>query len=516
MRPLKSALICILAFALVFPPVTLNKALSPPSAQAGWFDKFTGSIVTHGSGSWSLQQQNHYAAGGFSVRFPTNNNQLLSFTAPKISVGCGGIDAFWGAFSFLDPEYLVQMLRNILQAAPAFAFKLALEAMCEPCSAILAELMAIAEAMNALAIDECGISNAIANAGAKKVSELLGWKAEKGDTSGSGVDWLVKGLKDIRGRVTSFVGEVKEMLKFKFCSGIDEDFRAGCEFIYTSDGTLWARVQEWETHMLKEEERFSSDEIALFRSLLGDITFTPGRDTNDTKDGGKTGATEEPNQAKVQPAEACTGATVATFFDVMTATEENAAETEVPFWQGAACGKQSLPNSLQVGRKAIEAVEEIVAKMQNSRTQTLSSETIDLISRNAIPVYKILNLFSIRNRLSGGAFMSQPEIDLVVKVSAIGHATYLLESGIRKAYQQFTTVAHELLPVFAKVQGDDKEFIEAKNAFDTQVIMVQKELHQRESTEMIKYQENLTSLMNVITVQRNLEEAAFAPMYSLK
>jgi hypothetical protein len=516
MRPLKSALVCVLAFALVFPPVTLTDALSPPPANAGWFDKFTGSIVQHGGGSWSLQQQNHYAAGGFSVRFPTKNNQLLSFTAPKISVGCGGIDAFWGAFSFLDPEYLVQMLRNILQAAPAFAFKLALEAMCEPCSAILAELMAIAEAMNALAIDECGISNAIANTGAKKISELLGWKADKGDTDGSGVDWLVKGLKDIRGHVTGFVQDVKEMLKFKFCSGVDADFKDGCEFIYTSDGTIWARVQEWETHMLKSEDRFSDDEIALFRSLLGDITFTPGKDTNDKKDGGQTDATEEPPQAKIQPAEACTGATVTTFFNVMIATEEEAANAKVPFWSGGSCGEESLPDSLKVGRKAVAAVDEISAKMQTDRTTALSAQTIDLISRNAIPVYKILNLFSIRNRMSGGPFMSNDEIDMVVKVSAIGHASYLLEGGVRKAYQQVTTVMHELKPVFAAVQGADSQFDSAKLAFDTQVIIVQKELHQRESTEMDKYRENLNSLMNVITVQRALEERLYAPMYSMR
>jgi hypothetical protein len=516
MRFLKSSLVCLLAFALVFPPVPLNDTLAPPAAQAGWFDQFSGSIVTHGGGSWSLQQQNHYAAGGFSMRYPTKNNQLFSFTAPKISVGCGGIDAFWGAFSFLDPEYLVQMLRNILQAAPAFAFKLALEAMCEPCSAILAELMAIAEAMNALSIDECGISNAIAGAGAKKVSELLGWKAEKGDTSGSGVDWLVKGLKDIRGHVTSFVGEVKEMLKFKFCSGVDEEFKNACEIIYTSDGTLWARIQEWETHSLKEEARFDKDEIALFRTLLGDITFTPGKAENDKKDSGKTGATDDPPQAKVGYAKACEGVTIENFFKTMVATDDAVADADLPFWDGAQCEKQPLPDTLKVGKKALKAVQEIHNKMLVNRSATLSDETIDLISRNSIPVYKILNLFSIRHRLSGADFMSADEVDMIVSVAAIGHASYLLESGIRKAHQVMSTVAGEIRPVFAKLQGGDHDFNKAKEDFDYQTIMVQKELHQRESTEMSKYRDNIQALMQIISVQRSLEEAAFAPMYSLR
>jgi hypothetical protein len=515
MRFLKSSLVCLLAFALVFPPVPLNDTLAPPAAQAGWFDQFSGSIVTHGGGSWSLQQQNHYAAGGFSMRYPTKNNQLFSFTAPKISVGCGGIDAFWGAFSFLDPEYLVQMLRNILQAAPAFAFKLALEAMCEPCSAILAELMAIAEAMNALAIDECGISNAIAGAGAKKVSELLGYKSLIGSTQGAGKEWL-EFFQGIKGQVTKFVGEVKEMLKFKFCSGVDEEFKNACEIIYTSDGTLWARIQEWETHSLKEEARFDRDEIALFRTLLGDITFTPGKAENDKKDGGKTGATDDPPQAKVGYAKACDGVIIKNFFGTMIATDDAHADAELPFWNGATCEDRPLPETLKVGKKAIKAVKEIHNKMLVNRSATLTDETIDLISRNSIPVYKILNLFSIRHRLSGADFMSAEEIDMIVSVAAIGHASYLLESGIRKAHQVMSTVAGEIRPVFAKLQGGDQEFNKAKEDFDYQTTMVQQELHQRESTEMIKYRDNIQALMQIITVQRSLEEAAFAPMYSLR
>jgi hypothetical protein len=207
---------------------------------------------------------------------------------------------------------------------------------------------------------------------------------------------------------------------------------------------------------------------------------------------------------------------VAVFFDVMIATDADAADAEVPFWQGSACGESSLPESLKVGKKAATAVDEIETRMQSDRTTPLSAAAIEVISRNKIPVYKILNLFSIRNRLTGTKFLSDDEKDMIVKVTAIGHAAYLLESGIRKSYQLMTTVVHELLPVFTKVQGHDQDFIESKNAFDKKVIMVQNELHQREDTEMLKYKDNINTLMNILTVQRGLEEAVFAPMYSLR
>ena len=99
---------------------------APAHAQswaAHWFDN-----VTYTSpGSFEDQARGYVTAGGFSGRVDVHNDYLMSVTLPKVRAGCGGIDMFLGGMSFLDPEYLVQKLESILQAAPAVAFQYLLE-----------------------------------------------------------------------------------------------------------------------------------------------------------------------------------------------------------------------------------------------------------------------------------------------------------------------------------------------------------------------------------------------------
>jgi conjugative transfer pilus assembly protein TraH len=60
---------------------------------------------------------NLYTGGSLFLRTPSRNYQLLSAAAPSLRGGCGGIDAFAGAFSFINVDQFVAMLRNIGQNA---------------------------------------------------------------------------------------------------------------------------------------------------------------------------------------------------------------------------------------------------------------------------------------------------------------------------------------------------------------------------------------------------------------
>ena len=81
--------------------------------------------------------------GSQSVKLP------ISVQAPRVSVGCGGIDAEFGGFAFLK-ENLVKLFQNITSVAPAFAFQFALKTLCSQCSATLQELQQIANQFNTL------------------------------------------------------------------------------------------------------------------------------------------------------------------------------------------------------------------------------------------------------------------------------------------------------------------------------------------------------------------------------
>jgi hypothetical protein len=235
----------VLIFTLA---VFLLGALQPGQAHAAnWFDRFGSSVVQHGSSAWESQKQGHFAAGGFSVRMPIDRTPLFNFTPPRFQIGCGGIDAFWGGFSFLDPEFLIQKLKNIMQAAAAYAFKMALAALCPQCSDLLDTLEALANQLNQLAMDDCKAGQALAGA-AGHLMNSLGVSAIIGDTSGGGGNSLNTAASHLNtwldttasGISSKFQDSATKMLKFKYCpSG-----SSSCDpKKFSPSGTVWAKAQ---------------------------------------------------------------------------------------------------------------------------------------------------------------------------------------------------------------------------------------------------------------------------------
>jgi len=105
-----------------------------------------------------------WSGGDMRLRFGTTQTikMPINIQAPKLSVGCGGIDAELGGFAYLK-DSLVQMFQNITSAAPAFAFQLAFKTLCSQCSATLSELKTIADQINNMSMDTCTASSNMVN-----------------------------------------------------------------------------------------------------------------------------------------------------------------------------------------------------------------------------------------------------------------------------------------------------------------------------------------------------------------
>lgn len=103
--------------------------------------------------------------GSFVAKNRMMNVQLVSMTAPSISVGCGGIDAFMGSFSFISKQQVVQALRSIASAAVGYAFKLALASMCPSCEKMMATMQDTMNALTSNNINSCEVGQALINAG---------------------------------------------------------------------------------------------------------------------------------------------------------------------------------------------------------------------------------------------------------------------------------------------------------------------------------------------------------------
>jgi conjugative transfer pilus assembly protein TraH len=139
---------------LVFSFSLVSNLSHADSWAENWFDAATYSS----GGSFNTQTRGYVSGGSFSGRLNLSNDYLMSLQAPKISAGCGGIDGFLGGLAFLDEDYLVQKFQNIMQAAPAVAFDLALKAMCKECSETLTKLEAAVNYLNGIQINECALA----------------------------------------------------------------------------------------------------------------------------------------------------------------------------------------------------------------------------------------------------------------------------------------------------------------------------------------------------------------------
>ena len=120
-RPLGKRLIAsLLAVTLTTTPLVSHPADLNAEMQAMFNDLGAlGNVTT--PGAFRGQAMNLYTGGSLMMRAPGRNYPLATVQLPSLRAGCGGIDMFLGGFSFLNVDYLVQKLQNILSAAPAAA-----------------------------------------------------------------------------------------------------------------------------------------------------------------------------------------------------------------------------------------------------------------------------------------------------------------------------------------------------------------------------------------------------------
>ena len=158
-------------FAMIMASAVL---LASGCANAGWTDDWFNNAVVTSSSSYQNQQRGFYSAGGFQGRLNTAVDYPITVTLPKLKSGCGGVDLFLGGMSFLDADYLVQKFQNIIQAAPALAFDIALKVMAKELSDSMSKLEGATNWLNNLQLDDCAISNRVVTAVAEDDPDVLG------------------------------------------------------------------------------------------------------------------------------------------------------------------------------------------------------------------------------------------------------------------------------------------------------------------------------------------------------
>lgn len=128
------------------------------------------------------------SGGGIEVRNKMMNINAYNFQPPSLSIGCNGISAFFGSFSFITKEQLQQAMRAIATAAVMYAFKIALAAMCPTCEEKLAALQDKMDKWNMGNLNACEIGEKLV-----RDTKLEGAIQEKSKAFG-----MASGLRDDR------------------------------------------------------------------------------------------------------------------------------------------------------------------------------------------------------------------------------------------------------------------------------------------------------------------------------
>ena len=151
MKALKTLLTAVLCLLIAQGPALAQVS----DAMDKHFAGMKGYSTSTGAGHYEGQTQNVYTLGSFSYRQEQRSYQLGAIQLPKMKSGCGGIDIFKGGFSFISGEQLKAMMRNILQNATTYAFKLAIDTVSPLIGKVMGELTNIVQEVNNFNINSC-------------------------------------------------------------------------------------------------------------------------------------------------------------------------------------------------------------------------------------------------------------------------------------------------------------------------------------------------------------------------
>ena len=121
-------------------------------------------VNTTGPTAFQGQASGHWTLGNLYLRAPVRSERIATVSLPSFRAGCGGIDAFAGAFSFIDSDQLIAFGRAVAQNAAGFAFELALETISPVIAETMSKLRALAQWVNSRNLNSCETAQALVGA----------------------------------------------------------------------------------------------------------------------------------------------------------------------------------------------------------------------------------------------------------------------------------------------------------------------------------------------------------------
>jgi conjugative transfer pilus assembly protein TraH len=151
----------IISLIFFFVPKNAEAKSVADSMEGFWSD--VGGTSSNGTdaGGYQLQGAGYYTGGSFTARSKVISVNPISITPPGIRAGCGGIDVYTGAFSHINTDQFVALLKAIPSNAIGFAFQLALATMSPEIKTTMDQLQSIIDRINNANLNSCDIAQGL-------------------------------------------------------------------------------------------------------------------------------------------------------------------------------------------------------------------------------------------------------------------------------------------------------------------------------------------------------------------
>ena len=299
----KHTLLGVSLFTLLTAPVTV--------AHAGFLSDamdLKANIMSNTTNPQSYQSASRhvFAGGGIVAKNKIFSSDVISFTPPSFTSGCGGINMYLGSFSFINKDQIVTLFRSIAQNAIGYLFKIALKALSQMISSTIEEFQAIIQKLNEFLGNSCQIAQGLVDGG---IDALMGkedqkqgnWARLKGEAQDAwaGIKGLFGAKSDAKAEEVTEpgLGGTKMVVTSK-------DGKEKAEDKYPTSGNITYKALQTisvnsalgsTTAYSKKVKNFKTDQIGEIMALTG-IVIIKKENTQNQAAKNNNSLTEEANQ----------------------------------------------------------------------------------------------------------------------------------------------------------------------------------------------------------------------------
>lgn len=149
--------------------------LASPSADAGVMGDLNSMFLSNSTSAGTIDTKDRTGVfgGSVNIRAPVQNANWVSFDAPRLNAGCGGVDLYGGSFTFINGQQLVAVFRQVAANAAGLAFKAAIKMISPSLDSLMTEFQSLMQNLNNLAKNSCSMAHAIVDISERKIAESI-------------------------------------------------------------------------------------------------------------------------------------------------------------------------------------------------------------------------------------------------------------------------------------------------------------------------------------------------------